>query len=175
MNTPPIKIQLRSLRERKNAPIFSPRSLRERENAPKKIFTTTSTQNRCISRPVHKSDPNPKSARTYTRVIGLMHGGGVGTLLMSLRFPLHQCSNPNTLSCLQKGTMCVTFCLVVVSSPPHANHTTGYILTQQQVSRPHDARRSVSCDGLRRMRGSCDCWVDFGVPMCGGLDACGAH
>ena len=66
------KIALASLAE-KHLKNF-PRSLRERENAPKKFSSTTSTQNRCISRPVHKSDPEPKSSRTYTRVIGLMHG-----------------------------------------------------------------------------------------------------
>ena len=96
MNTPPIKIKLRSLRSRKNTSNFFSRSLRERENASKKFLPTTSTQNRCISRPVHKSDPEPKSARTYTRVIGLMHGswgsdlctggGGVGTIYSWIGF-----------------------------------------------------------------------------------------
>ena len=47
--------------------------------SPKKTYPTTSTQTRCISRPVQKSDPEPKSARTYTRVMGVGLLPGVGT------------------------------------------------------------------------------------------------
>ena len=67
------KIALASLAE-KHPNFFSPLAFASGENALKIFLPTTSTQNRCISRPVHKSDPEPKSARTYTRVIGLMHG-----------------------------------------------------------------------------------------------------
>ena len=90
MNTPPIKIKLRSLRSRKNILKIFPARFASGKTPQKKFSSTTSTQNRCISRPVHKSDPEPKSSRTYTRVIGLMHGswgsdlctgGGVGTQL----------------------------------------------------------------------------------------------
>ena len=66
------KVALASLAEKhpkKFPPLASRAGKRPQKNSP-----TTNTQNRCISRPVHKSDPEPKSARTYTRVIGLMHG-----------------------------------------------------------------------------------------------------